>query len=85
MSLTGIRNTFVFMHVVTHVPNSLWDQAGKSSACVMDIIWEELKRSNIDIDKDMLSFYISKCLDEQWEMYDSLNAQLSPMCFKTVF
>ena len=40
-------------------------QAGKSSACVMDIMWEELKRSNIDIDKDMLSFYISKCLDEQ--------------------
>ena len=31
---------------------------GKSSACVMDIIWEELKRNNIDIDKDMLSFYM---------------------------
>ena len=60
-------------------------QAGKSSACVMDIIWEELKRSNIDIDKDMLSFYISKCLDEQREMYDSLSAQLSPMCFQPVF
>ena len=60
-------------------------QAGKSSACVMDIIWEELKRNNIDIDKDMLSFYISKCLDEQREMYDSLNAQLSPMCFQPVF
>ena len=60
-------------------------QAGKSSACVMDIIWEELKRSNSDIDKDMLSFYISKCLDEQREMYDSLSAQLSPMCFQPVF
>ena len=60
-------------------------QAGKSSACVMDIIWEELKINTIDIDNDILSFYISKCLDEQWEMYDSLNAQLSPMCFQPVF
>ena len=58
---------------------------GTSSTCVMDIIWEELKRNNIDIDKDMLSFYISKCLDEQGEMYDSLNAQLSSMCFQPVF
>ena len=52
-------------------------QAGKSSACIMYI--------NIDIDKYMLSFYIIKCLDEQREMYDSLNAQLSPMCFQPVF
>ena len=58
-------------------------QASKSSACVMDIIWEELKRNNIDIDKDMLSFYI--CLDEQLERYDSLNARLSAMCFQPVF
>ena len=41
--------------------------------------------NNIDMDKDMLSFYISKCIDEQREMYDSLNAQLSPMCFQSVF
>ena len=33
----------------------------------------------------MLSLYISKCLDEQREMYDSLKAQLSPMCFQAVF
>ena len=33
----------------------------------------------------MLSFYISKCRDKQREMYDSLNAQLSPMCFQPVF
>ena len=60
-------------------------QAGKSSTCVTDIIWEELKRNRIGIDKDMLSFYISKCLDQQREMYDSLNAQLSPMCFQPFF
>ena len=39
-------------------------QAGKSSAWVMDIVWEELKTNNVDNDKDMLSFYISKYLDE---------------------
>ena len=60
-------------------------QAGKSSACVMDIILEELKRNNIDIDKDMLSFHISKCLDEQREIYDRQKAQLSPMCSQPVF
>ena len=51
----------------------------------MDIIREELKRNNIDIDKDMLSFYISKYLNGQGEMYASLIAQLSPMCFQHVF
>ena len=60
-------------------------QAGKSSGSVMDIIWEELKRSNIDINKGMQSFYISKCLDEHRETYDSLNDQLSPMCFQAIF
>ena len=78
-----------YVYGVSYVPNSFWDKLllgqGKSSACVMDIIWEELKRNNIDIDNDMLSFYISKCLDEQREIYDSLNAQLSPMCFQPVF
>ena len=51
----------------------------------MDIIFEELKRNNINIDKDKLSFHISKCLDEQRGMYDNLNAQLSPKCFQPVF
>ena len=51
-------------------------QAGKSSACVMDIIWEELKRNNIDMDKDMLSFYISKCLHEHEELYGAIIIQI---------
>ena len=42
----------------------------------MDIIWEELKRNNIDIDKDMLSFYISKCLDEHEELYGMIIIQI---------
>ena len=32
----------------------------------------------------MLSFYISKCLDEHRETYD-LNDQLSPMCLQPIF
>ena len=32
----------------------------------------------------MLSFYISKCLDEHRETYDSLNDQFSPMCFQPI-
>ena len=42
----------------------------------MDIIWEELKRNNIDIDKDMPSFYISKCLDEHKELYGAIIIQI---------
>ena len=51
----------------------------------MDVRWGELESYKIDIDDDMLSFLIGKCLDEQREMYDSLNAQLSPMCFQPIF
>ena len=36
----------------------------------------ELKRNNIDIDKDMLSFYISKCLDEHEELYGAIIIQI---------
>ena len=38
-------------------------QAG-NSACAMDIIWDELERNNIEIDKEMLSFHIHACLRE---------------------
>ena len=51
-------------------------QAGKSSACVIDIIWEELKRYNIDIDKDMLSFHIDACLREHVELYGAIIIQI---------
>ena len=84
MSLTRIRNTFVFIHVVSHVPNSLWDKQTRAAYPSQILYGKNLKRNNIDIDKDMLSFYISKCLDEHRETYD-LNDQLSPMCFQPIF
>ena len=40
----------------------------KGSACVMDIMWDELKINSIDIDKETLSFYIRTCVKE--EIYD---------------
>ena len=42
----------------------------------MDIIWEELKSNDIDIDKDMLSFYISKCLYDHEELYGAIIIQI---------
>ena len=51
-------------------------QAGKTSACVWDIIWEELKRNNIDIDKDMLSFLIDACLRKYEELYAAIIIQI---------
>ena len=76
ISLTGIRNTLIIYACCVTRIELLVGQAGKSSACVMDIIWEELKRNNIDIDKDMLSFYISKCLDEHEELYGAIIIQI---------
>ena len=42
----------------------------------MNILWEELKRNNSDIGKDMLSFYISKCFDEHEELYGAIIIQI---------
>ena len=35
----------------------------------MDIIWDELKSNNIEIDIEMLSFHIYTCLREHEEIY----------------
>ena len=54
-------------------------QAGKSSAYVIDIIWEELKRNNINFEKYLLSFYISKCFDGHEELYGAILIQTHPV------
>ena len=51
-------------------------QAGKSSACVMDIVWEELERNKIDIDNDMLSFHLDAWLREHEELYGGIIIQI---------
>ena len=76
ISLTGIRNTLIIYACCVTRIELLLGQAGKSSACVIDIIWEELKRYNIDIDKDMLSFHIDACLREHVELYGAIIIQI---------
>ena len=55
-----MRNTFCIYAVCGTLTELLEGQAGNSSACAMDTIWNELKRNNIEIDAD-LSFYIDTC------------------------
>ena len=57
----------IYAYCVTRT--ELTEQAGKSSACVMDIICEELKCNDIEIDKETLSFHINTCLREHEEIY----------------
>ena len=43
MSLNGIRNTFVFMHVVSHVPNSLLDKRARAAHASWILYGKNLK------------------------------------------
>ena len=43
ISLTGIRNTFVFMHIVSHVPNSLWDKQARAAHASWILYGKNLK------------------------------------------
>lgn len=47
------------------------DQAGKSSTCAMEMIWDELKSNNIEIDKETLSFQIDAWFSEHEEIYET--------------
>ena len=47
-------------------------QAGKNSACAMDIICDELKSNNIEIDIETLSFHINTYLREHEEIYETV-------------
>ena len=42
-SLTSIRNTFVFMHIVSHVPNSLWDKQERAAHASWILYGKNLK------------------------------------------
>ena len=43
----------------------------------MDIIWDELQRNNIDIDRDTLSYYIETLLEEHQDLYASVNNHIN--------
>ena len=42
----------------------------------MDMIWDELRRNNIDIDREKLSFHIDACLREHEELYGTIINQI---------
>ena len=71
MSLTDIRkNVCIYAHCVTHT-ELIMGEAGKNSACAMDMIFDELKSNNIEIDIETLSFHINTCLREHGEIYQT--------------
>ena len=79
MSFNSITKTFLFKHFASNSPNSLWDDR---SACAMEIIYDELRRNNDEIDKEMLSFHIHACLREHGEIYQSAVQHLDTNCVR---
>ena len=47
-------------------------QASQYNACAMDMIWDELRSNNIEIDRETLSFHIDACLREYEELYGTV-------------
>ena len=43
MSLTCIRNTFAFLHIVSHVLNSLWDKQTRAAHASWILYEKDLK------------------------------------------
>ena len=56
MSLTDIRkNVCIYAHCITRT-ELIMGEAGKNSACAMDMIFDELKSNNIEIDIETLLY-----------------------------
>ena len=47
-------------------------KAGNSSVCARDMIWNELKRNNIENDRKKVLFKIDTCLREHEEIYGTV-------------
>ena len=52
----------------------LFNRCGESIMDNIDIIFDELKRNEIDIDKHTLSFHINTILDRHRDLYRAVNA-----------
>ena len=52
-----VREKQPCIYTLYHRYERIVGQAGKNSASAMDIIWDELKSNNVDIDKETLSFH----------------------------
>ena len=53
----------------------LFNRCGESIMDNIDIIFDELKRNEIDIDKQTLSFHINTILDRHRDLYRAVNAR----------
>ena len=51
-------------------------QESKYNACAMDMIWDERRSNNIEIDIETLSFHIDACLREHEDIYGAFFNQL---------
>ena len=51
-------------------------QASKYNACAMDMIWDEPRSNNVEIDRETLSFHIDACLREHEDIYGAFINQL---------
>ena len=51
-------------------------QGSRHNACVMDMIWDELRSNNIEIDRETLSFHIDACLREHEDIYGAVINQM---------
>ena len=78
MSFNSIRKTFLFKYFASDSLNSLWDNR---SACAMEIICDELKRNNVEMDKETLSFHIHACLKDYEGIYGAFINQMDILPF----
>jgi hypothetical protein len=56
------------------VSHLLFNRCSESITDNIDIIFDELKRNEIDIDKQTLSFHINTILDRHGDLYRAVNA-----------
>ena len=80
MSFNSITKTFLFKHFVSDLLNSMWDNC---SACAMDILWHELRRNNVEIDKETLSFHIHACLKDYEGIYETVIDRMDDVLRRT--
>ena len=71
MSYLYNKNICIYTLCLT-VSKPIVGQAGKNSACAMDIICDELRSNNIEINIETLSFHINICLREHEEIYGTV-------------
>ena len=53
-----VREKHPCIYTLCHCTERIVGQAGKNSECAMDIIWDELKSNNVDIEKETLDRFI---------------------------